>query len=117
MIEPELRNAHIERALEEKDVGVVLLDVVIGYGAHADPAGLLLPLLTKNKKLVIASVTGTEDDPQVYSKQVKILRSAGVVVAESNAQAARIAAGAIAPRGRPSPASRRRRSAPRSRSR
>jgi FdrA protein len=117
MIEPELRNEHIERALREKGVGVVLLDVVIGYGAHADPAGLLLPLLKKYKKLVIASVTGTDDDPQVYSKQVKTLRSAGVVVAESNAQAARIAAGAIASRGKPSPASRRRRSAPRSRSR
>ena len=28
----------LQRALEDKAVGVVLLDVVIGYGAHADPA-------------------------------------------------------------------------------
>jgi FdrA protein len=95
MIEPELRNAHIERALREKGVGVVLLDVVIGYGAHPNPAGLIAGALKKNKKLVIASVTGTEADPQVYSKQVKILQSAGVVVAESNAQAARAAALAV----------------------
>ena len=76
---------------------MILLDVVIGYGAHADPAGLLLTAL-KNKRddlLVIASVTGTEDDPQVYSKQVRTLRAAGVIVAGSNAGAARLAACAV----------------------
>ena len=97
MIEPELRNQHLERALREKGVGVVLLDVVIGYGAHADPAGLLVSVLKRNKnsKLVIASVTGTEGDPQVYSLQVKKLRAAGVIVAASNAAAARLAAIAV----------------------
>lgn len=94
MIEPALRSAHLERALEARGVGVILLDVVIGYGAHADPAGLLVEILRKNRnsKLVIASVTGTEGDPQVYSLQVKKLRAAGVVVADSNAAAARLAA-------------------------
>jgi len=95
MIEPELRNEYLAKALKEKGVGVVLLDVVIGYGAHADPAGLLAGVLKKNRKLVIASVTGTEADPQVYSKQVRTLEDAGVIVAESNAQAARIAAAAF----------------------
>jgi FdrA protein len=120
MIEPQLRNEHLARVLKDKNVGVILLDVVIGYGAHADPAGLLVEVLKRNKKLVIASVTGTENDPQVYSKQVKTLKEAGVLVAESNAQAARIAALAIAPiapRGRPSPKRRPRQSRPRSRSR
>ena len=123
MIEPALRNEHLEKALKEKGVGVVLLDVVIGYGAHADPAGLLAGVLKnfKGKKtLIVGSVTGTESDPQVYSKQVKTLEDAGVIVAESNAQAARIAATAVLPsriRGTPSPASRPRRSRPRSRSR
>jgi FdrA protein len=97
MIEPALRTEHLERALKDKGVGVVLLDVVIGYGAHADPAGLISLVLRNNKRkvLVIASVTGTEDDPQVYSKQVKTLRDAGVIVAPSNAAAARLAASAI----------------------
>jgi len=95
MIDPALRNGHLERALREKGVGVVLLDLVIGYGAHADPAGLLVDVLKRNrnrKVAVIASVTGTEADPQVYSKQVKTLRAAGVIVAPSNAAAARLAA-------------------------
>ena len=97
MIEPELRNEHIARALKDKRVGVILLDVVIGYGAHADPAGLIVEALrsAKSTKPVIASVTGTEDDPQVYSRQVRKLERSGVIVAESNAQAARIAAKAV----------------------
>lgn len=117
MIEPQLRNEHLAKALKDKAVGVILLDVVIGYGAHADPAGLLAEVLKKNKKLVIASVTGTENDPQVFSKQVKTLKEAGVLVADSNAQAARIAALAIARPGKPSPKRRPRQSRPRSRSR
>lgn len=116
MIEPELRNEYLAKALKDKNVGVVLLDVVIGYGAHADPAGLIADVVRKPKKLVIASVTGTEGDPQVYSKQVKALERAGVVVAESNAQAARIAALSLRP-GTPSRARRRPRSRPRFRSR
>jgi len=97
MIEPELRNEHLARALKDKDIGVVLLDVVIGYGAHADPAGLLVNVLNKKRKnvRVVASVTGTENDPQVYSRQAQTLRAAGVIVAPSNAAAARLAALAV----------------------
>jgi len=96
MIEPESRNEHIERALRDKTVGVVLLDLVIGYGAHSDPAGLAASVLRKkNNKVVIASVTGTEEDLQIYSRQVRILKSAGVIVAPSNAAAARLAASAV----------------------
>ena len=95
MIDPALRNEHLTRALQEKGVGVILLDVVIGYGAHRDPAGLIAEVLGKSKgrkPALIASVTGTESDPQIYSRQVKTLRAAGVTVAVSNAQAARLAA-------------------------
>ncbi len=100
MIEPELRNAHLERTLRDKGVGVVLLDLVIGYGAHADPAGLIAKVLRgfRNLPLIISSVTGTEEDPQVYSRQVRTLKRAGVVVAGSNAAAARLAASAVAGR-------------------
>jgi FdrA protein len=95
MIEPELRNEHIARALRDRNVGVILVDLVLGYGAHPDPAGLLAAAVKKSRKPVIASVTGTEGDPQVYSRQVATLERAGVVVAASNAQAARWAAAAL----------------------
>lgn len=103
MIDPELRNRMLGEALADPRVGVVLLDVVIGYGAHADPAGLVAGEIRRARRagaLVIASVTGTEGDPQVYSRQVASLREAGVLVAGSNAEAAEaavLAAASLAP--------------------
>lgn len=100
MIDPELRNRMLGEALADPCVGVVLLDVVIGYGAHADPAGLVAAAMRRARRsgaLVVASVTGTEADPQVYSRQVASLREAGVLVAGSNAEAAEAAAASLAP--------------------
>ena len=94
MIDPEIRNAHIAAASADPAVGVILVDMVIGYGAHPDPAGVLLQAIIREKVLV-ASVTGTDRDPQVRSRQVAKLRDAGVLVAPSNAQAAELAAALI----------------------
>jgi FdrA protein len=94
MIEPELRNEHVAAALKDPSVGVLLVDMVLGYGAHEDPAGVFL----RNDlagKTVVASVTGTEQDPQGYSRQAAKLRAAGVLVAASNAQAAELAASIV----------------------
>jgi len=78
------------------DVGCVLLDVVLGHGAHADPAGELAPALAGLPCPVIAHVCGTEADPQDARRQEATLRDAGVVVAPTNASAARLAAAAVA---------------------
>jgi FdrA protein len=91
MIEPELRNDHLRKALADPQVGAVLVDVVLGFGSHPDPAGVLLQN-NLSAKPVIASVTGTDGDPQGYSRQAAKLREAGVVVAPSNALAAQLAA-------------------------
>ena len=91
MIEPELRNEHIRTALADTAIGVLLFDVVLGFGAHADPAGVLVDGLKGSRKVAIASVTGTDQDPQGFSRQVAKLRAAGVHVAPSNAYAARLA--------------------------
>jgi FdrA protein len=74
---------------------VLLFDVVLGYGAHPDPAGVLVQGLQGAPKPAIASVTGTEQDPQGWSRQLAVLRAAGVHVAPSNAHAAAIAAAAV----------------------
>jgi len=95
MIEPELRNEHIARAAADPAIGVLLFDVVLGYGAHPDPAGVLIAALKGAQKTAIASVTGTEQDPQRWSLQVAALRAAGVHVAPSNAHAARLAAAVV----------------------
>ena len=92
MIDPEIRREPLEAAIADTTVGVILIDVVIGYGAHPNPAGQLADMLNsmrgKNNPTIIASVTGTEEDPQVLSNQIQTLRSAGIDVAASNADAA-----------------------------
>ena len=95
MIEPELRNEHIGAALADPDIAVLLFDVVLGYGAHGDPAGVLAQALRGARKPAVASVTGTEQDPQGWSRQVAVLRDAGVHVAPSNAHAAALAASLV----------------------
>ncbi len=90
MIDPTVRDEAILQAMSDPAVGIVLVDIVIGYGAHDDPAGHLvtsLPSDWEKSRLVIASVTGTEDDPQQRSSQVATLERAGVIVAPSNADA------------------------------
>ncbi len=94
MIEPATRDAPLAEALADKAVGAVLVDVILGWGAHADPAGQLVRALgarPADGPAIVASVTGTEADPQVRSAQVRKLAEAGVVVAPSNAAAAAIA--------------------------
>jgi FdrA protein len=75
---------------------VILLDVVLGHGAHPDPAGELAPALRAARAArplaIVASVCGTDADPQSRAAQVAALREAGAVVMDSNAQAARLAA-------------------------
>jgi FdrA protein len=91
MIEPAVRDEVLKRALRDDGLGAVLIDVVIGTGAHADPAGHLASVLgdaPPGGPVIIASVTGTEEDPQVRSRQVATLERIGVVVAPSNAEAA-----------------------------
>ncbi|MFC1491495.1 oxidoreductase, partial [Nitrospinota bacterium] len=94
MIDPSVRNEQLVQVLSKVEVRAVLLDVVLGYGAHQDPAGALVSALAEVKDrraVVVASVCGTEEDPQVYSEQVEKLEGADVIVASSNAHAAELA--------------------------
>ncbi len=94
MIDPSLRNEILARTLSEPDVSAVLLDVVIGHGSNVDPAGDLADAvagIVDRNAFLVASVCGTEEDPQKYSDQVEKLKGAGVAVASSNARAAELA--------------------------
>ena len=95
MIEPGVRNDVLAKALAQTDTAVVLLDVVLGYGSHIDPAGAIAETITATPQdgpIIIASVCGVEGDPQNYQAQVQKLESAGIVVMPSNAHAAELAA-------------------------
>ena len=78
----------------------ILLDVVLGYGGHPDPAGHLAAFLAgrERRPLIVASVTGTDADPQPRDAQVRKLIEAGVIVADSNADAAEAAIAALGAR-------------------
>ena len=95
MIDPSLRTAKLREALAEPEVAVVLLDVVLGLGAHPDPASPICDAVRDaggEGPVVVASVCGTDADPQVRETQATMLGGAGVVVAPSNADAASTAA-------------------------
>lgn len=94
MIDPSVRDDMLRATLSDANVAAILLDVVIGFGSHIDPAGHLAALVAnvpKEAPLLIASVTGTDDDPQGRARQVRTLQDAGIVVAPSNAWATRTA--------------------------
>ena len=97
MFEPAVRDAPLAEALADPRVGLVLLDIVLGYGGHPDPAGHLAAFLSGReiRPLIVASVTGTDADPQPRDAQVRKLTEAGVIVADSNAAAAQAAVAAL----------------------
>ena len=108
MIDQRLRNERIVREAADPEVALILLDVVLGYGAHPDPAAEMLPAIRDAYALAerdgrqiafVGFVCGTERDPQGLVKQEAALREAGVVLTSSNAQAARAAATLVSQHG------------------
>ena len=100
MIDNDLRIRRILQEAADPTVAVIMLDVVIGYGAHPDPAAELGDAILRARRaahdegrevLFVASVTGTEDDPQCLSRTTEKLQAAGVHVLKSNAMASRLA--------------------------
>ena len=98
MIDPAARVELLARQLDDPSVAAVLLDVVLGDGAHPDPASLLAPMAAKlvaSGVVVIAYVLGTELDPQGFAAQQATLRDAGCIVTETAARAALAAAAVV----------------------
>jgi len=92
MIDQTIRVERLLRAVDEPTTGVLLLDVVLGLGAAADPAGELVEPVRKATAAgvpVLVSVVGTRDDPQGLRRQLDTLHDAGAWVFGSNAAAAR----------------------------
>ena len=93
MMDNELRIRRLLEEAQDESVAVILLDVVIGYGSHPDPASELAPAIAKAKAQaqaagryleVVAVVTGTDEDPQNLDLQVGQLKAAGAWVNTSN---------------------------------
>ena len=98
MIDPTLRLEELGRVAVDPATGVVLLDVVLGHGAEADPAAQLGPAIIsaiaaaqqRGRTLpVVVACVGTDQDPQGLTRQARVLAEAGAEVHLSNAGAAR----------------------------
>jgi FdrA protein len=100
MIDPSIRLEYLAEEGRNPATAVVLLDVVLGYGANDDPAGALAPVCAEVRAggaQVVAYVLGTEADPQGLAAQQATLAGAGCLIAPTAARAA-LAAAAIATR-------------------
>jgi FdrA protein len=89
MIDPSLRLERLADVAADPDTGVLLLDVVLGHGAEADPAASLAPAIRDLRPPVVITVVGTARDPQGLQRQVAALADAGAEVHLSNAGATR----------------------------
>ena len=98
MMDNDLRIRRLEKEAADPEVAVILLDVVLGYGSHSDPAGELAPSIAAGIETarkagrhleVVAVVSGTDEDPQDMAGQIQLLEEAGARVETSNDAAAR----------------------------
>ena len=104
MMDNELRVRRLLEEARDPEVAVILLDVVIGYGSHPDPASELAPAIAQGRaeakkagrNLVVAAVvTGTDEDPQQFEHQIQQLQEAGAWVSTSNEAVVRYAGEAL----------------------
>ncbi|MCP4249965.1 MAG: hypothetical protein GY778_23230, partial [bacterium] len=95
MIDQTVRIDRFTAAAADESVGVIVMDVVLGYGANADPAAELAPVIAQavaSGVAVVVSLTGTRGDPQNRDVQAEVLHNAGTSVWLSNAAASMEAA-------------------------
>jgi FdrA protein len=92
MIDNDLRIRRMRQEAADEQVGMILLDVVLGEGSHPDPAGELAPVIQEIRAQrphleFVATIIGTDDDPQNLQSQVSHLMDAGVTVFRTAAEA------------------------------
>jgi hypothetical protein len=101
MIDPSLRDAAVRAQGADPQTAAILFDVVLGFGAHANPAlGLAQALADAQRAAraegrtlaLIGHVCGTDGDPQDKAAQVRALEGAGALIVGSNVEAAQLAA-------------------------
>jgi hypothetical protein len=103
-IDPSVRIERFKKEARDPETAVILLDFLLGYAMHEDPAGIMADVIKAEKELasengrslcVVASICGTDYDPQGYDDQKEKLERAGAIVMDNNAMAARMTAAII----------------------
>ena len=99
MIDHRLRNERLLKEATDPATAVILLDIVLGHGAHGDPAAVMAPAIREAHAIakkagrriaIVGFVCGTPGDPQGLKKQEDALHKAGMILCASNAEAVRL---------------------------
>ena len=110
MLDNDLRVRRIHAEAADAQTGLLLLDLVLGDGAHRNPASELAPAIraaiaTANaagRQLpVVAVVIGTDADPQGLDSQIEQLTAAGAIVFTRHDEAVRAVEAALTTDGGP----------------
>ena len=108
MLEPGMRVPRYLAEARSNDVGILLFDVILGYGCHNNPAGVMAEAMKEALRIrkdmgqglvQIAVLVGTTGDPQGLEEQEAILRDAGAIVLCSNRAAGDLVARIIKAQG------------------
>ena len=100
MMDNELRINRLEVEADDPETALILLDVVLGYGSHSDPAAELAPAIKSARKKAeksgrylefVVILSGTDLDPQGIAAQEELLQKAGAKVYNSSDEAVRYA--------------------------
>jgi FdrA protein len=105
MINGSQRAQRIIKEAQDTEVAVLLLDFILGYNSSMDPVGELVESIQEAQRItkkrgdtleIVASICGTDGDPQDLALQTRMLKDCGVVVFQSNAQATQYCANRLA---------------------
>jgi FdrA protein len=103
MMDFDLRRRRLRQEAADSEVGLIVLDLVLGEGAHADPAGELAPEIeraleeVRGRLEIAVLVIGTDEDPQDLATQISTLERAGATVCRTVNELVEHAAGRLAP--------------------
>ena len=95
MIDPSNRLARLVEEAKDPSVAAIVMDFVLGFGAHEDPVGVTLPAITEAKKVaadagrhleIVAYVLGTDLDTPGLAAQTAALEAAGVTITSSSTE-------------------------------
>ena len=99
IIDTGLRGQRLEEDMRDPTCRVIMMDIVLGFGADPDPASKFAAIINRVRKdlpdggpIIVCSVCGTDADPQSCAQQEKTLEDAGCFVFPTNAQAAKAVA-------------------------
>ena len=93
MIDPTNRISRLLQEARDPEVGVIVMDFVLGFGSHEDPVGVMIDAIKEAKAIaagdnrpleILGYVLGTDLDTPSLQQQCQMLTDAGVIWASSS---------------------------------